>query len=130
MDGAPTEDLLDGLHAALYERAWRAVDRNRNTAHPAHIGLTSVVRAQHDDSHSGFKLLTYHYWFKSSYGSDQPVGFIQHLNNRNKISTIARYRMGSHSLAVETGRWGVLIDGKKYNLKTMHIADVLASGWD
>jgi hypothetical protein len=68
------------------------------------------VRAQPDDARTGFKLLTYDRWFRT----DDPIlPFTKALVHRERITAVARFRMGSHALGVETGRWGVNVNGRR-----------------
>jgi hypothetical protein len=62
------------------------------------------VRSQPDDAHKGFKLLTYHNWFKPE-NPLHAAGFICRLGARDRIAAVARFRIGSHNLGIETGRW-------------------------
>ena len=58
-----------------------------------------------DSRHEGFKLTTYSYWFKHTSVFDKRVAFSTHLNDRASIMAVARFRMGSHNLNVESLRW-------------------------
>jgi hypothetical protein len=58
-----------------------------------------------DSRHEGFKLATYTYWFKHTPGFDKRMAFFTHLNDRASIMAVARFRMGSHNLNVESLRW-------------------------
>lgn len=69
------------------------------------------VREVPDSVREGFKLWTYSNLFALEKG--KVPGYIECLNDRESITALARYRMYSHSLGVETGRWGVNINGKR-----------------
>jgi len=64
---------------------------------------SSVVRAQSDDSRSGFKQITYFNWF----ANDEKVHtrFWFHLTRKVHINNVAQFRLGSHWLCVETDRF-------------------------
>ena len=63
-------------------------------------------RAVPDSDHSGFKLATYLAWFKPDGGLKREKAFISCVDDPRDIMNIARFRMGSHSLFVESLRWG------------------------
>jgi len=66
--------------------------------------LGEPVRARPDAERVGFKLLTYSKWFEDS-KRDVKETFWFHLNRPNFIFAVARFRMGSHWLNVETQRF-------------------------
>jgi hypothetical protein len=53
---------------------------------------------------SGFKKRTYEYWFSDS-AIAKGEGFIYYLNSERQIRDMARYRLGSHNLAVNRQRY-------------------------
>ena len=69
------------------------------------------VRSQPDDASKGFKLMTYQKWFQSDI--DCWAGYVYHVVARDRITALARFRMSSHNLGIETGRWGGQAGGGK-----------------
>ena len=61
------------------------------------------VRAVPDSERAGFKLFTFSKWFQVK--SNVKETFWYNLSRPNLIFAVARYRMGSHWLSVETGRF-------------------------
>jgi hypothetical protein len=62
-------------------------------------GLVSV-RAQPDEKRIGFRLLTYTKWFAPGGQADPKSTFWYTLSSPKQISTVARFRLGSHNLCV------------------------------
>jgi hypothetical protein len=58
---------------------------------------------------SGFKKRTYQYWFSDS-AIAKGEGFIYYLNSERQIRAMARYRLGSHNLAVNQQRYTHKLD--------------------
>ena len=77
---------------ALMDRAWGRLPSG-----------TPSVREVPDAQHDGFKKWTYKRWFEPEEGC--LAGYVYGLHDRTRITTTARFRMSSHSLGVETGRW-------------------------
>ena len=75
------------------------------TIPPCCFSAGNVVRSQPDGDRSGFKSLVYHNWFYSPLQNIQDT-FWYNLNSYKQISTISRFRMGSHHLNIETDRYG------------------------
>jgi exonuclease III len=63
-----------------------------------------VVRSIPDGESDGFKAITYFRWFANSV-ADKWSTFWFHLNRFDQITTTARFRMGSHWLNSEMGRF-------------------------
>ena len=63
----------------------------------------SSVRAWPDRVSAGFKKYTYQEWFAPQ-GGTRPAYFNE-LYCRSSITAVARFRLGSHCLAIETERW-------------------------
>ncbi len=59
------------------------------------------------DQHEGFKLATHSAWFRADGGVDKRKSFARHLKWRQQITAVARFRMGSHHLDIESRRWGM-----------------------
>ena len=57
-------------------------------------------------SSANFKLVTYSAWFAPHEGWEASKAFTSFLNNKVDIANVARMRMGSHNLNIETQRWG------------------------
>jgi len=74
-------------------------------------GVQSVYDCP-DRQRQGFKLLTYHQWFQPI--KKEPAFWTFEMNHRTDIMALARFRLGSHSLQVEVGRWnGVALRSKR-----------------
>jgi len=69
------------------------------------LSTGNAVRSQPDGDRVGFKSLVYQNWFFSPSQNIQDT-FWYHLNNYKYICEVARFRMGSHSLNIETDRYG------------------------
>lgn len=66
---------------------------------------TGSPRSFADNRHQGIKLATYHHWFRVAGGFNKKESFAKFLNHPKDIMMVTHLRMGSHKLAVETGRW-------------------------
>lgn len=85
-----------------------------------------AVRSIPDSEREGFKHATYQGWFKPE--GDTVSGYLHCLHNRDNIKALTRYRMGSHSLGIETGRWCV-VDGKRQCIpRSMRICKMCTDG--
>ena len=102
--------MVDGAVRALRDaqerNAWSELPES-----PAPHAGQSAVRSVEDRQRDGFKLLTYAKWFAPM--PDDIPGYIYCLHDRQRIMALARFRMVSHSLGVETGRWGTIMNGRK-----------------
>ena len=70
-------------------------------------GEPAAVRQVPEQQSEGFKVLVHHRWFGVDWGDVvvKHTRFWQVLCDQRAVRMIARLRMGSHHLAVETGRW-------------------------
>jgi hypothetical protein len=60
------------------------------------------VRSVPDADSAGFRLLTYLKWFYTKHAKGE--GFIYHVNRLQQVQALARFRLGSHGLAIDAGR--------------------------
>ena len=71
------------------------------------VSQAARVRSCPDNVRDGFKLLTYHCWFRHA---DQLVpkgqGFMYHVQNRQHIAAMARFRLGCSWLNIDRLRYG------------------------
>jgi hypothetical protein len=72
----------------------------------------SAIRSRGDDERQGFKLLKYKMWFLDE-SCELRNTFWFNLNRYEQISDIARFRMGSHWLNVEMGRFNGIPRSKR-----------------
>ena len=70
--------------------------------------LADNPRRLPDDHREGFKLATYRAWFHVAGNNSKRLSFAAHVNRRDSIRDIARFRMGCHQLDIEARRWGDL----------------------
>lgn len=105
-DGAPSRidvNMLSERMAARWEdREWRTMHEGLDR-HPGFMDRLAVRSAPASFS-SGFKLFTYHAWFKP----DEWVrkeSWMLHLHAPERIRAMAQFRSGSHWLAVQQGRF-------------------------
>lgn len=77
------------------------------------------VRDISEQDRKGFKKTTYVSWFQDL-NRDKHETFWYCLNRRDLISAIARFRMGSHNLNIETDRW----NGVSRNLRLCKLCDL------
>lgn len=71
----------------------------------AGVQAAGLPRSMPDEKSVGYKLATYNAWFGVDKFEKSGV-FTAHLGCRKDIATVARFRMGSHSLDIEVLRWG------------------------
>ena len=102
MAGQPVNipKVVKALSDAQEQKAWSTMPTTYQS-----------VREVPDCERNGFKLWTYSNLFALDEG--KVAGYLDCLNDRESITTVARFRMYSHSLGVETGRWGVNVNGKR-----------------
>jgi hypothetical protein len=65
----------------------------------------NVVRNWPDHVSRGFKLLTYRMWFAPDDGTPKKHRWWFHVNDKARIEALAQFRLGSHWLQVERGRY-------------------------
>lgn len=87
---------MDDVQDALQEHLDRVWSSARATS----------PRAIPDSDHVGFKIAVYGAWFKPEGGIDKRRAFTSYLSNPQDITNVARFRMGSHNLFIESMRWG------------------------
>ena len=65
------------------------------------------VRQVPEQASDGFKGLVHHRWFGVNWGDVvvKRTRFWQTIRDQRAVKLLAQLRMGSHSLAIETGRW-------------------------
>jgi hypothetical protein len=63
----------------------------------------SAVRSIPDDRRDGFKMFTYFRWFADG-ANDVSKRFWYWLHDKDRIQTVARFRLGSHDLNIQSGR--------------------------
>ena len=99
-------------------RFWRSCGTHSRVRTPSEKkragpgGGRQEVRAIADGDHDGFKTLTYRRWFSSREGMEKGVPgggarsqFWQVLCSKEDVERVAEFRMGSHRLEVEEGRF-------------------------
>ena len=79
----------------LDQRAWQAAQQ-----------MASDPRRVPDDHREGFKLAIYRAWFCANGSRNKNMAFVAHVNRRDAVREIARFRMGCHQLDIEARRWG------------------------
>jgi len=89
----PVDDLVCAMEKHQWRNDWKTL-----------LPTNSQVRAVPNEASVGFKLLTYAQWFKPADGA--LPGYLKSLHSRSAITAVARFRLGSHSLGIETGRRG------------------------
>jgi hypothetical protein len=62
-----------------------------------------AVRGAPSSFSDGFKLFTYHKWFSGAWVRRE--SYLYHLNEREQITAVAQFRLGSHWLMLQTGRF-------------------------
>jgi hypothetical protein len=92
------DEIVSSFVAAQDQCGWSVLSRFDSVHCEQHR-----VRAAPDTLSTGFKLFTYDSWFAAVDG--KPAGYVDLLNGRECVTAMARFRMGSHHLGVETGRW-------------------------
>jgi hypothetical protein len=91
-----TQAAVNALADTIQEKAWQGV-------HDDDAANGSVVRTA-DDKRPCFKLLTYRAWFSRN-GIYAGRSFMFYVDRREQVVALARFRLGSHHLNIETGRW-------------------------
>jgi hypothetical protein len=100
-DGMPTKLQLiplQGVNTAMQRHAGEAWATAAAAGPPRDIA---------SDQHDGFKLATHSAWFRVDGSVDKRKSFARHLKWRQQISAVARFRMGSHHLDIDSRRWGL-----------------------
>jgi hypothetical protein len=62
-----------------------------------------AVREAPSSFSDGFKLFTYHKWFSGAWVKKE--SYIYHLNERDQITAVTQFRLGSHWLMLQKGRF-------------------------
>jgi len=65
----------------------------------------NVIRDWPDHVSRGFKLLTYRTWFAPDGSTPKQQRWWFHLNDKARIEALAQFRLGSHWLQIERGRF-------------------------
>ena len=63
------------------------------------------IRDVSDRSNRGFKVLTYFHWFAPEADTPKQERWWYHVNDEECIRALAQYRLGSHWLEIERGRY-------------------------
>jgi hypothetical protein len=93
------DDVVSSFSDAQDQHGWSALSHFESLPETGQFR----VRAAPDTLSIGFKMFTYESWFAPT--DAQPAGYMSVLNGRERITAVARFRMGSHHLGIETGRW-------------------------
>lgn len=105
-DGAPCKidvNTLGELMVAQWlDREWRKMHQVLDNA--AWFMDPIAVRSAPASFSAGFKLFTYHAWFKPD-DWVRKERWMLHLNAPERIKAMAQFRLGSHWLAIQQGRF-------------------------
>jgi Reverse transcriptase (RNA-dependent DNA polymerase) len=100
----------DGLHAVpvklTVSRCLQGWKHTCMAAVPAVLpGVDNAVRSASERDHAGFKLLTYWRWFAPDQDTARRDRWWFHLTDKACIHALAQFRLGSHWLQIERGRY-------------------------
>ncbi len=65
----------------------------------------TLIRNIPDSQRKGFKTISYFQWFAQDFENNKESTFWYNLHIWSRIQVIARFRLGSHQLEIEKGRW-------------------------
>lgn len=87
----------NSITKSMHDRWWCHITRG-------YLNYAYDVRGVPDDVHKGFKHATYMKWFHSN-STGKHHTFWYNLNDFSQIKAVAQFRLGSHWLNIERGRY-------------------------
>jgi len=94
----PEEEIMEAV-----THTWWSKCRGVMPAIPE--GPDQRIRSISDHMSRGFKVLTYFQWFATEADVPKHERWWFHVNDKERIHALAQYRLGSHWLEVERGRY-------------------------
>jgi hypothetical protein len=98
-----SDEVMEAAQAKWYRHEWGGTMHTLSTA-PWAVGSGCAVRSAPATMHSGFKLLTYQRWF----ADDERGKKERHtyaLRSYEMVRVMAQFRLGSHWLNIQQGRF-------------------------
>ena len=99
MQGLPRAEILHSVKVKWQAAVWEGWGNPSPATPPA----TDLCPVRTSTESAGFKLQTYHHWFRSDFSKGKV--FAYHLHLPQRISAIARLFFGAHDLEIERGRF-------------------------